>query len=114
MVNLMRWRLEKVLGYGETLALSIHNTNGQDLYDMIFATDHAAGERIMAHLYRRSPAQQRVMRQHALLLRRDRKRSERGEDALFDVESNMVVPLDGGYVSEIVNQPPHPPYRLLS
>lgn len=47
LTNPMRWRLEKTLGYGFTHTLRLTNVNGVPLYDMIFATDHAIGDRIM-------------------------------------------------------------------
>lgn len=50
LTNLMRWRLEKALGYGFTHTLRLTNVNGSPLYDMIFATrsrgrrhDHEVG-----------------------------------------------------------------------
>jgi hypothetical protein len=46
-VNLMRWRLENVLGYKWTHALELMTERNQPLYDMIFATDHDAGNRII-------------------------------------------------------------------
>jgi hypothetical protein len=50
LTNLMRWRLEKYLGYKTTLGFKVTNTNGQGIFDMIFATDHWAGEKIMTDL----------------------------------------------------------------
>lgn len=46
LTNLMRWRLEKTLGYGFTHTLRLTNVNGVPLYDMVFATDHAIGDKI--------------------------------------------------------------------
>lgn len=51
LTNLMRWRLEKTLGYGFTHTLRLTNVTGVPLYDMIFATDHAAGDNIMKSVY---------------------------------------------------------------
>lgn len=50
-VNLLRWRLEKELGYKTTHALQIVNTAGHPVYTMVFATDSGAGDRIMGHVY---------------------------------------------------------------
>lgn len=97
LVNLMRWRLHQVLDYKESLALTVRNTNGSDLYDMIFVTDHPVGERIMKHLYGKSWAQQEAMRQHALAVRRTRKRSAQGEAPLFDVPREFYVPVGDGH-----------------
>ncbi len=50
-VNLMRWRLERVLGYRFAHPFELKNTKGSPLYHMIFATDSDAGTRIMAAIY---------------------------------------------------------------
>lgn len=64
--NLMRWRLEKVLGYQQTHPLEIRNLQGGPIYDMVFATDHQAGTRIMGHLYSRAADEIPQMRQAIL------------------------------------------------
>ncbi len=38
MRNLMRWRLERILGYRHSLLLTLRNTRQTEMYDMIFAT----------------------------------------------------------------------------
>jgi three-Cys-motif partner protein len=111
-VNLMRWRLQTELGYSESRSLTIRNTNGNELYDMIFVTDHLAGDKIMSWLYGRSPAQQEAMRLHALTLRRDKRRGADGQDTLFDVGPELFVPAGDGYEQALVQEPPHEPYRL--
>jgi three-Cys-motif partner protein len=50
-VNLMRWRLERVLGYRFAHPFELKNTKGNPLYHMIFATDSDAGTRIMEAIY---------------------------------------------------------------
>ena len=50
-VNLMRWRLERNLGYRFAHPFELKNTKGSTLYHMIFATDSDAGTRIMAAIY---------------------------------------------------------------
>ena len=47
-VNLMRWRLERELGYRWTHQLEIRNTGGVPLYHLIFATDSEAGHLIIS------------------------------------------------------------------
>lgn len=68
-VNLMRWRLERVLAYRSTHAFEAKNTHGLPLYHMIFATDHDAGTRIMESIYakaaRRIPEMQKEARDRA-------------------------------------------------
>jgi three-Cys-motif partner protein len=64
-VNLMRWRLERELGYRWTHPLELRNTAGAILYHMIFATDNDAGTQIMEHLYGRAAAEIPEMRREA-------------------------------------------------
>jgi hypothetical protein len=81
----MRWRLEQDLGYQTTLDFQVTNTSGNGIFDMIFATDHWAGEKIMTGLYsavlRRRPA----LRQKAQLQRRQDREEARGVHGLFDL-----------------------------
>ncbi len=112
-VNLMRWRLQRVLGYAESHAFTMKNTNGNDIYDMIFVSDHPVGDKIMRHLYGKALSEHEAMRQHALAQRRDERREKnKGLMALFPVTEGMVktakVVADRMYTPE----PPHEPYRL--
>lgn len=68
-VNLMRWRLSEDLGYARTHPLELKNTRGATIYHMVFATDNAAGDKIMADLYAKTAKLIPQMRQQA----RDRK-----------------------------------------
>jgi three-Cys-motif partner protein len=112
-VNLMRWRLQHELGYAESHAFTMKNTNGNDIYDMIFASDHPVGDRIMRHLYGKALSEHEDMRQHALALRRDRRRAEEaGEVALFPITPGMVKPASLGADRVYLHEPPHEPYHL--
>ncbi|MGZ6589275.1 MAG: three-Cys-motif partner protein TcmP [Solirubrobacteraceae bacterium] len=71
-VNLMRWRLSEDLGYDRTHPLELKNTRGGTIYHMVFATDNAAGDRIMGDIYNKAASQMTQMRQEA----RDRKRGQ--------------------------------------
>lgn len=71
-VNLMRWRLSEDLKYAKTHAFELKNTRGGTIYHMIFATDNAAGDRIMADLYGSAAKTIPAMRQEA----RDRQRHQ--------------------------------------
>jgi three-Cys-motif partner protein len=62
LVNLMRWRLEHVLRYRMTHVFTMRNASGQDLYDMIFTTDHPAGDRIMRDIYSKAMSEHENMR----------------------------------------------------
>jgi three-Cys-motif partner protein len=77
-VNLMRWRLENVLGYAHSYGFTMKNTGGQDLFDMIFVTDHPAGDKIMRYLYGKAVAEHEAMRRHAVAQRRVRRLEEKG------------------------------------
>ena len=68
-VNLMRWRLEHVLGYKTTHPLEIFNEQERSIYHMIFATDHSAGDRIMTDLYNKAASEFPAMRRAARLRR---------------------------------------------
>jgi three-Cys-motif partner protein len=69
-VNLLRWRLERDLGYRRTHPLEIKNERGLPLYHMVFATDNEAGDRIMTDLYGKTASRSEAMRQEALERRR--------------------------------------------
>ncbi len=66
----MRWRLTNDLGYGWAHSLELKNHIGGTLYHMVFATDNAAGDRIMSSLYARAAQEIPQMRQAATDLRR--------------------------------------------
>jgi three-Cys-motif partner protein len=94
LTNLMRWRLERTLGYQCTHTLRLTNVSGSPLYDMIFATDHPAGDNIMKAVYSRASRHFRAMRGEARDRRRDRKEQESGLAALFSrLEVATHVPL---------------------
>ncbi|MEU8632785.1 three-Cys-motif partner protein TcmP [Amycolatopsis sp. NPDC048633] len=94
LLNLMRWRLETELGYRATHPFTMKNTGGQELYHMIFASDHDAGDKIMRHLYGKAIDQHEAMRQHALARRRVSRQAERdaaqGADGLFEIQPTDV------------------------
>lgn len=110
-VNLMRWRLQTVLGYARSYGFTMKNTGGQDLYDMIFVTDHEAGDRIMRHLYGKAAAEHEAMRRYAVARRRDRRRREKGEDTLFEM-SGFVGSETADATTAFSIEPPHEPYTL--
>ncbi len=59
----------------------------QPLYDMIFATDHDAGNRIMMNLYNSAASELPGMRQSAIAQRKLSQEEARGVMRLFDEES---------------------------
>lgn len=63
LVNLMRWRLQEVLGYNRTIPLKMARPEGHGLYTMIFATNHDVGEHVMRNvLAGAEEAQQQLIR----------------------------------------------------
>jgi three-Cys-motif partner protein len=77
MVNLMRWKLEHELGYRITHRIPMQMHNKVEIYDMVFATDHDAGDRIMRHLYNQAALREPEMMRQA-------KEAKSGQFALFD------------------------------
>lgn len=92
-VNLMRWRLEKVLGYKWTHPLEIFNEGGASIYHMVFATDHEAGNRIMTNLYSRAANEFPAMRQAARQRRARIAEREAGIQSLFGEDEQISVPV---------------------
>jgi three-Cys-motif partner protein len=110
LTNLMRWRLEQTLGYSYTHTLRLTNVQGVPIYDMVFATDHPVGDKIMRSVYRKAAARFPRMRQEARARRRDRREREAGGGALFTHEELMSdAPLATNETYE--HTPPTPPYR---
>jgi three-Cys-motif partner protein len=113
LTNLMRWRLEKNLGYKATLDFKVTNTNGHGIFDMIFATDHWAGEKIMKDLYSAALRRQPSLRHKAQLQRRQAREESQGVQGLFDLDqlAPQAPPGNGVHIHpEHVS--PHPPFRL--
>jgi three-Cys-motif partner protein len=111
-VNLMRWRLQEDLGYGHSYGFTMKNTNGQDIYDMIFATDHSAGDKIMRYLYGKALTEHEEMRRHALTLRHDRRQQDKGVVGLFDISPDLVSSSKVASAQIYEPEPPHEPYTL--
>lgn len=76
MVNLLRWQFETELGYRHTIRIPMTMKSGTALYDMVFATDHEAGLKIMSHLYKKAAEREPRMKQEAL-------DAQSGQEALF-------------------------------
>jgi three-Cys-motif partner protein len=95
-VNLLRWRLEKDLGYKTTHALQLVNTSGQPVYTMVFATDSDAGNRIMSHVYDATTTRTiPTMQARAQAARQRRREDSRGLlrfPGLDDIESTEAPP----------------------
>lgn len=90
MVNLLRWRLEKDLGYKHTARIPMKMLTGVEIYDMVFATDHPAGFNIMSSLYARAAEREPEMRQEAL--ERAKPPDLYSSDALFELPVESPSP----------------------
>lgn len=117
LVNLMRWRLETDLGYRKSHTFTMKNTGGQEIYQMIFTSDHEAGDRIMQHLYGKAVEDHESMRRDALALhnarRQERRSVARGETPLFDLDTEMVQAPKSHLPSNRIycHEPPREPYK---
>lgn len=81
-INLLRWRLQHLLGYHHTLAFEVKNVRGP-LYHLVFATDNDVGFKIMQHLYAKAAREHEPMRREARERERQRREEERGIQSLF-------------------------------
>lgn len=96
-LNLMRWRIEKVLGYRWTHSLDVRNEAGIPIYHMIFATDHEAGTKIMSSLYARAAAEFPAMCAEARRLRQVKELEDAGLFSLFgDDDPTLRAPVERG------------------
>jgi three-Cys-motif partner protein len=107
LLNLMRWRLEEVLGYRMTHSFDMRNSTGNEIYNLVFATDHTAGERIMNHIYRKAAEAQPLMVAEAAARRQHEREKKAGVPGLFP-----PPPRPDLYVRQYKHAPPWTPYRL--
>jgi hypothetical protein len=99
LTNLMRWRFERDLGYMTTLDFQVINTSGRGIFDMIFATNHWAGEKITTELYSKAMERAPSLRKKALLQRRQAKLEDAGIHGLFDMTDVAPPPEPANPVS---------------
>ena len=107
-LNLMRWRLETVLGYRWTHPLELKNTRGTSLYFMIFATSNEVGHRIMSHLYNTAAKQFPAMQAEARSRLEQIQEEQTGVMRLFTVDPGPTAPEsqdDRFYVHEPPSRP---------
>jgi three-Cys-motif partner protein len=107
LLNLMRWRIEKDLGYRTTHSFAMKNTKGTDIYEMIFATDHSAGEKIMSHIYGKAAQAQPRMRADAVAKMEAEKEEKSGIMSLFGPLPRLI-----DTAPHYKHEPPREPYRL--
>jgi three-Cys-motif partner protein len=109
LLNLMRWRLETTLGYGATHSFGMKNTKGVGIYEMIFATDHDAGEAIMSHIYRTAAEAQPGMRAEAIARLQAEKEEKSGVLSLLPPVRRLVRS-----TPRYQHEPPREPFTLPS
>lgn len=107
LVNLMRWRLERVLGYASTHTFEMKNTNGSPIYTMIFATDNYTGDKIMRHIYGKAAEKRPRMQGEAAALMQEKRENKSGVFGLFPAIAKVIGP-DKLYEHE----PPVLPYGM--
>lgn len=109
LTNLMRWRLQASLGYRYTHAVRLTNVAGGPLYDMVFATDSDAGNKIMTDVYQKTAGRFPQMRREVRARLRDRKEVEHGMEGFWPTESLVSdAPLQSS--EKYYPVPPVPPY----
>ncbi|QTI67388.1 three-Cys-motif partner protein TcmP [Gordonia polyisoprenivorans] len=101
LVNLMRWRLERELGYSTTIPLEFTNTSGHPIYTVIFATANATGDKIMTSVFAKHGVALDKMRTAAKIERRIAKDDDEG---LFGAETIVELAM-----KEPVREPLAPP-----
>jgi three-Cys-motif partner protein len=111
LTNLMRWRLEQSLGYKKTRVFSVENTSGTQIFDMIFATDHDVGDKIMKWVYSSAVSRQPALQLQARLRRKETRQEEAGVFGMFDIEQFVEAPKTEAFHIEHADIPPRPPYR---
>jgi three-Cys-motif partner protein len=95
MVNLMRFHLETTLGYQYTHRIPMTmSTNKMTIFDMVFATDHDAGDKIMRHLYNKAAQREPEMMRQAQAAKADEEAERAGLLGLFNVSDLDVKPDD--------------------
>jgi three-Cys-motif partner protein len=98
MVNLMRVKLEYELGYKYSHRIPMQMHNKITIFDMVFATDHWAGDRIMRYLYNRAARNEPEMMRQAKSAKRQKESEARGEMGLFDTSELAVDDPNAGQI----------------
>lgn len=110
-VNLMRWRLEKILGYRWTHQLLVNNESNRPLYFMVFATDSDPGKKIMRDLYEKAAVTFPKMIEQSRALRERMQRESQGIMDLFSpagIEVPTTEPTRSGRI-QLPDDPPEQP-----
>lgn len=98
MVNLMRFQLENDLGYAYSHRIPMQMHNKLEIYDMVFATDHDVGDRVMQHLYNKAAQREPEMLRQAKLAKAEKEIELSGQPAMFDASEFVVNDANAGQV----------------
>ena len=91
MVNLFRWRLHSFMGYQMSARIPMKMTNSTTLYDMVFATDHPVGQKIMTRLYRSAAEREPEMNREARARAVNSRSEKTGQFAFFEVIADQLL-----------------------
>ncbi len=72
--------------------------NKVTIFDMVFATDHPAGDAIMCHLYNRAAQKEPEMMRQAKSAKQQKESEDRGEMGLFSVGELAVQDSNAGQI----------------
>lgn len=94
LVNLFRWQLQDDLGYNYTARIPMLMRPNLPIYEMVFATDHPVGLKIMSHLYKKAAEREEGMMREAIAQRYNETKLGKSETlAMFDVPTEAIAPL---------------------
>ncbi|MBF6065439.1 three-Cys-motif partner protein TcmP [Nocardia terpenica] len=96
MTNLIRYRLVHDLRYRFTQRIPMRMANGTTIYDMVFATDHYVGDKIMRHLYRKAAEREPAMMAEAQRLAKMEQERRSGYEGLFPLPLSTRPTVDAG------------------
>lgn len=91
MVNLFRWNLHNVLQYKITARIPMRMPNNIPLYDMVFATDHPVGQKIMTELYKRAADREPDMQREAMARKINSQTERHSQSTLFEVTPDQLA-----------------------
>jgi three-Cys-motif partner protein len=115
-INLLRWRLEQVLGYRTTHALQMATENNRPVYTMVFATDSKPGDDIMQHIYNNAATRTLpAMAARARAMHARTREKDMGMMQLFD-DMNTVEPRssESAYENALPWRPPTMPEEVIA
>lgn len=107
--NLMRWRLQNRLGYRYTESILMRMPQGPEIYEMVFATDHPVGDKVMTYLYRKAAEREPKLMAESVAVRLNRK-AEEGQGLLIPYDGDDLLEFDERWVPTSVHDPASVPW----